>query len=137
VPVFAGECRDPERSLARSTWIAAPTIALLYALGSGALLAYTPPDQIDLIGPIPQLLAAGFGTEGALALLGPIAILALTFTLLSQAVAIVAQVARMPMVAGWDGLVPGWFTRLHRRTARRAAASARWWRSVFWPARPA
>src|SRR5206468_7953718 len=30
-------------------------------------------------------------------------------------VACVAQVSRLPMVAGWDGLLPAWFSVLHPR----------------------
>jgi amino acid transporter len=44
---------------------------------------------------------------------------ALVFTLLLRqlgtSVLLVAGNTRLPMVAGWDGLVPAWFTRLHPR----------------------
>jgi len=47
--------------------------------------------------------------------MGKPAILALLFAAFAQAVACVAQVSRLPMVAGWDGLLPGWFSVLHPR----------------------
>jgi amino acid transporter len=115
VAIFAGECHTPERNIARSVWIAAPGIALLYILGTCAMLAYTPQEKIDLIAPIAQILGASGASSGAVAVLGGIAILALLFAYFTQAVACVAQVSRLPMVAGWDGLLPAWFSRLHPR----------------------
>jgi amino acid transporter len=39
VAVFAGECREPERLIAKSVMIAAPIIAALFIFGTGAVLA--------------------------------------------------------------------------------------------------
>jgi amino acid transporter len=113
--IFAGECHTPERNIARSVWIAAPGIALLYILGTCAMLAYTPRDQIDLIAPIAQILGASFGASPLAGALARAAILALLFAFFTQAVACVAQVSRLPMVAGWDGLLPEWISKLHPR----------------------
>jgi len=115
VAIFAGECHTPERNIARSVWIAAPGIALLYILGTCALLAYTPRDRIDLIAPISQILGASFGSSALVATLSAVAIVGLLFAYFTQTVACVAQVSRLPMVAGWDGLVPRRFSELHPR----------------------
>lgn len=119
VAIFAGESQTPERNIARSVWIAGPGIALLYILGTCALLAYTPQDKIDLIAPIPQVLGASFGGSAAAqrlaAVLGGTAILALLFAYFTQTVACIAEVSRLPMVAGWDGLLPARFSELHPR----------------------
>ncbi len=122
IAVFAGETKDPARSVWRSAWIAAPLIGLLFILGTGALLTYTPADQIDLNGPIPQVLAAAFGTSNSAAtgiswpgLLGRTAILGLAIFTVAQFAMIVAETSRLPMVAGWDGILPDWFTRLSPR----------------------
>lgn len=115
VAIFAGECKTPERNIARSVWIAAPAIVVMYIFGTAALLAYTPSGRIDLIAPIAQLLGAALGASTLGNLLGATAILALLFAAFAQAVACVAQVSRLPMVAGWDGLLPGWFSVLHPR----------------------
>ena len=115
VAIFAGECHTPERNIARSVWIAAPGIALLYILGTCAMLAYTPRDRIDLIAPIAQILGAALGASRLTAVLGGAAILGLLFAYFTQTVACIAQVSRLPMVAGWDGLLPGWFSALHPR----------------------
>ncbi|HYW47744.1 MAG TPA: APC family permease [Bryobacteraceae bacterium] len=115
VAIFAGECHTPERNIARSVWIAAPGIALLYILGTCALLAYTDRAHIDLIAPIAQILGASLGASRLTAALNGTAILALLFAYFTQTVACVAQVSRLPMVAGWDGLLPSWFSALHPR----------------------
>src|ERR1700676_2350041 len=59
--IFAGESRNPGRHLTRAIWIAAPLIALLYIFGTSAILAYVSPDNIDVIGPIPQALRVALG----------------------------------------------------------------------------
>src|SRR5205807_6966826 len=115
VAIFAGECHTPERNIARSVWIAGPGIALLYVLGTCAMLAYTPRDKIDLIAPIAQILGASLRSSATVAFLSGAAILALLFAYFTQTVACVAQVSRLPMVAGWDGLLPAWFSELHPR----------------------
>jgi len=121
VAVFAGETRNAGRTIMRSAWIAAPIIALIYILMTGAMLAYVPAAKVDLTGPIPQLLAAAFGGGGAGAgvdwglMLGRGTILVLALALVAQYAVIVAETSRLPMVTGWDGMIPAWFTRLDPR----------------------
>ena len=118
VAIHAGECRDPVRSIARATVIAAPIIVLMFVLGTASVLALVPADQIDLIAPIPQLLSAGFGPLGAVAAIIPITLSAMMAIRFAQASVNFAGSTRLPMVAGWDSLLPAWFTRLSetRRT---------------------
>ena len=59
VAIFAGECRNPEKTIGRSVIIAAPLIAVMFILGTSSVLAFLGPDQVDLIGPIPQVLSLG------------------------------------------------------------------------------
>jgi amino acid transporter len=47
--------------------------------------------------------------------LGRATILALAVSLVAQYVVMVAETSRLPMVTGWDGMVPAWFTRLDPR----------------------
>jgi amino acid transporter len=118
VAVFAGETRNPARSVMRSAWIAAPLIAVIYLGVTGALLTYTPAGQVDLNGPIPQLLGAGFGNgggSGLVWLLGAFANSAFAIATVAQYAVIVAETSRLPMVAAWDHLIPPAFTRLHPR----------------------
>jgi len=115
VALHAGECRDPERTIARSVWLAAPIIGIMFILGTSSVLALVPIDQIDLIAPIPQVLSAGFGALGSSAAIAPAAIVALLVIRAAQSSVMFAGNTRLPMVAGWDGLLPAWFTRLHPR----------------------
>jgi amino acid transporter len=113
VAIHAGECRNPERTIARSVALAAPIICVMFVLGTSSVLALVPMDEIDLIAPIPQVLAAGFGKLGYGASIAPIAILAVLFMRVAQSSVMFAGNTRLPMVAGWDGLLPRWFTQLH------------------------
>jgi amino acid transporter len=115
VAIHAGECRNPVRTIGRSVAIAAPIIAGMFILGTSSVLALVPQDQIDLIAPIPQVLAAGLRPFGTAAAVAPIVILALLAIRVAQASVMFAGNTRLPMVAGWDGLLPAWFTRLDMR----------------------
>ncbi|MDP9122887.1 MAG: APC family permease, partial [Acidobacteriota bacterium] len=48
VAIHTGECRDPVRTISRSVALAAPLIALMFILGTSAVLVLVPRDQIDL-----------------------------------------------------------------------------------------
>ncbi len=112
VAIFAGESRNPARNLARSILITAPIIALLYIFGTRAILAFVPPDAVDVIGPIPQALSRGLGASGQT--MGVIVLL-LLFNYLCSYTLYFSGNTRLPMVAGWDHLLPKWFTVLHPR----------------------
>lgn len=115
VAIHAGECRDPARTIARSVVIAAPLIGAMFVFGTSSVLALVPAGQIDLIAPIPQVLSMGFAPLGWAAWAAPALIAALLCTRVAQASVMFAGNTRLPMVAGWDGLLPEWFTRLHPR----------------------
>jgi glutamate:GABA antiporter len=115
VAILAGETRAPERAVRRSVIIAAPIIALMFVLGTSTVVAYIPPEQIDLIGPLPQVLRAGFGPIGIAGTLVTIAIVMSLGMRVAQSNVSFTAVARLPMVAGWDKLLPPWFSRLHPR----------------------
>jgi len=116
VAILAGETRAPAKNVGRSVLIAAPIIALMFILGTSSVMAYTRFADLDLIGPVPQALSAGaraFGGAGTT--VASIAILMLG----GRAIALVSIYftgnTRLPMVAGWDSLLPAWFTRLQPR----------------------
>jgi glutamate:GABA antiporter len=115
VAIHAGECHSPERTIARSVWLAAPIIGVMFIFGTSSVLALVPFDQIDLIAPIPQVLATGFAPLGSTAWVAPFTIVLLLCTRVAQASVMFAGITRLPMVAGWAGLMPAWFTRLHPR----------------------
>jgi amino acid transporter len=116
VAILAGECKTPARNIGRSVLIAAPLIAIMFILGTSSVLAFFRPEEVDLIGPIAQVLTRGFGMLGAAAA-GAVSLVILA--VVGRQVALMSIYltanARLPMVAGWDGLLPAWFTRLHAR----------------------
>jgi len=113
--IFAGESRNPVRHLTRAIFMTAPLIAILYIFGTSAILAFVSPDNIDLIGPIPQALNIGLHGFGFARFLVAMAILFLLTNYLSSFCLNFAANTRLPMVAGWDHLLPEWFTRLHAK----------------------
>jgi amino acid transporter len=113
VAILAGETKAPARSVGRSVAIAAPIIAFMFVLGTSTVVAFIPRDEIDLVGPLPQVLRAGFGPFGIAGQLVTIAIIMSLAMRVAQTSVSFTAVARLPMVAGWDRLLPAWFTRLH------------------------
>ena len=111
--IFAGESRNPARHLTRAILITAPIIALLYIFGTGAILAFVPPEKVDVIGTIPQALRAALGHSPVANVIVPFAIVCLLTNYLSSFSLNFTANTRLPMCAGWDHLLPEWFTRLH------------------------
>lgn len=116
VAVLAGETKDAAKTIAKATMIAAPIIAVMFILGTSSVLAFIPIDKIDLIAPIPQVLRAGIGNGSAIgSAAAAIGILFITIRTIANSSIAFTGSTRMPMVAGWDNLLPAWFTRLHPR----------------------
>jgi amino acid transporter len=113
--IFAGECRDAAKEIGRSVIIAAPVIAGMYVLGSSAVVALVPLERIDLISPISQALTLGTRPGDPGAALIPLAIAAMLFSFVAAMALTFTYATRLPMVAGWDDLLPAWFGRLHPR----------------------
>ena len=113
IAIAAGETRSPARNIARSVVISAPIIALMFILGTSSVVAFIPRDHIDVIGPIPQVLSIGFGSLGWVGTIGSIAILGIAVRTISLMSIYFIGNTRLPMVAGWDRLLPAWFSRLH------------------------
>jgi len=113
IAILDGETRAPASAVRRSVLIAAPVIALMFILGTATVLAYVPTADIDLIGPMPQVLRVGLGPFG---IAGPLVVGAILMTLamrIAQVSVSFTAVTRLPMVAGLDRLLPATFTRLH------------------------
>lgn len=118
IAILAGESYNAERSIGQSVWLSSPLICAMFILGTSSVVAFVPQSSIDFIAPIPQTLRFALGNSGWGYLLATGAILLLQVRLLSAASYIFTGTTRLPMTAGWDHLVPSWFTRLHpqRRT---------------------
>jgi glutamate:GABA antiporter len=119
VAIFAGETRNPARNLTRSVLITAPFIALIYIFATSSILAFVPAEAVDVLGPIPQALriaAHGLGFARIFSsTIVPLAIVLLFLNYPTSFSVYFSASARLPMVAGWDHLLPAWFTRLHPR----------------------
>jgi amino acid transporter len=113
--ILAGETRAPASAIRRSVIIAAPLIAIMFIMGTATVVAYVPADQIDLVGPMPQVLRVGFGPFGIAGSLVTIAILMTLAMRVAQVSVSFTAVTRLPMVAGWDRLLPAAFSKLHPR----------------------
>jgi amino acid transporter len=118
IAIMAGETRAAERDIGRSVVFATPIILAMFVLGTASVVslhevhASTP---INYVAPIPQSLTLAFGQNGAAAVLAKTAILLLQIRILGAASFLFTGATRLPMTAGWDHLIPAWFTRLHPR----------------------
>jgi amino acid transporter len=117
VAVFAGEYRtlDAARSIRRSVWLAAPLAASMFVAGTAFVLVFARPEEIDLVSPIAQIVSRGASGWSLGRLLTPAILLVLMLVRLAQTSLIFNATTRLPMVAGWDHLLPVWFCRLHPR----------------------
>jgi len=115
VAILAGETKAPARAVGRSVMIAAPIIAIMFIFGTSTVVALVPQSDIDLVGPLPQVLRIGFGPFGLAAQLVTIAIVMSLAMRVAQTSVTFTAVTRLPMVAGWDRLLPPWFSRLHAK----------------------
>jgi amino acid transporter len=115
VAIMAGESRQPARTIGRSVWIASPVICAMFILGTGSVVALVPQGQIDFIAPIPQAMRMALGNTGWGNLLAMMAIVLVELRLLGAASLLFTGATRLPMAAGWDHLVPAWFTHMHKR----------------------
>jgi glutamate:GABA antiporter len=115
VAVFAGECRDPKRHLPRSVLLTGPIVALIYILATSAILAFVPPSAEDVVAPVAQALSRSVQAFGLADFVMPPAVLFLFIYYLATFCAFFTVSTRLPMVAGWDHLLPEWFSRLHPR----------------------
>ena len=115
VAILAGECRSPARTIGQSVILSAPVIALMFILGTSTVLAFLDNQPINVIGPIPQTFRAAFGTNGGASWAAPLGITMLMARAVASASLIFTGLTRLPLTAGWDHLVPRWFTALHPR----------------------
>ena len=115
VAILAGETRAPARDISLSVMIASPVIALMFILGTGSVLAFIGNNPIDLIGPVPQTLRLGLRSFPIAGVIASIGILLMTVRSISSTSVHLTGSSRLPMVAGWDRLLPDWFSHLHPR----------------------
>jgi amino acid transporter len=114
IAILAGESKDAARSIGQSVVFASPIICAMFIAGTSSVVAFSH-GHIDFIAPIPQTLRLALGNSGLANLIAMAAILLVQFRLIAASSFIFTGVTRLPMAAGWDHLIPEWFTRLHPR----------------------
>jgi amino acid transporter len=118
IAIMAGETRAPSSAIGRSVVLATPIVLAMFVLGTASVVSLHElhaGTAINYVAPIPQALSLAFGEGGVAALLGKVAILLLQIRILGAASFLFTGATRLPMTAGWDQLIPAWFTRLHPR----------------------
>jgi amino acid transporter len=110
---MASEIRDASRSLPRSIYVTAPIVALIYIVGTCAMLWLVPREQINVVaGPL-QAIAIGAGRNGFW-LVASIALL-LTLARIGSVGAWLVGSSRVAFVVGLDRYFPEAFSRIHPR----------------------
>ena len=111
---MGGEVREPRRTLPRAILIAAPLIALVYILGTGALLRLVPVGEINIVSGFLQATTVGArAISPALWWLAPFCALAYTVGNIGGVGAWLTGPARVAFVIGLDRYFPPAFGRVH------------------------
>jgi len=114
VSAMSEEVRDPRRTLPRAVFGAGALIALMYIVGTFAILGLVPADGID-----PQSGVFNAITVGSVALkIGFLGILAALLVTVGNAGGVgstVAGISRVPFVVGVDRYLPAAFGKIHPR----------------------
>jgi amino acid transporter len=112
VSAMSEEVRDPRRTLPRAVFGAGAMIALMYIVGTFAILSLAPAADLD-----PQSGVFHAITMGSMALkLGFLGILAAVLVTVGNAGGVgstVAGIARVPFVVGIDRYLPAAFGKIH------------------------
>ncbi|HEX4631835.1 MAG TPA: APC family permease [Chthoniobacterales bacterium] len=110
---MASEIKDAPRTLPRSIYVTAPIIAVVYIVGTCAMLWLVPRGQINVVaGPL-QAISNGAGTSGWW-LVALVAIL-LTLARIGAVGAWLVGSSRVAFVVGLDRYFPAAFSRIHPR----------------------
>jgi len=104
-PIMGGEIREPRKVMPRAILISAICIAAIYMAGTAALLVALPQEQIDIIGGIPQALAA-VGARLGFPAFGPLTAALIVLANLGGLGAVLSGTARLPFVVGIDRYLP-------------------------------
>jgi amino acid transporter len=118
IAIMAGETHAADTAIGRSVVVATPIIMTMFVLGTAAVVSVHGVylgSKINYVAPIPQTLSLAFGEGGVAAVIAKLSILLLQIRIVGAASFLFTGAVRLPMTAGWDHLIPAWFTRLHPR----------------------
>jgi amino acid transporter len=111
---MGGEVKEPRRTLPRAILISAPLIALIYILGTGALLRLVPAGEINIVSGFLQATTAGARQiSPSLWWLAPLCAAAYTIGNIGGVGAWLSGPARVAFAIGLDRYFPPAFGRVH------------------------
>ena len=114
VCAMSEEVHEPRKTFPRAIYASAVLIALIYLVGTVAVLALRPAEQVDVRTGVFQAITDG-STRLAIGWFGVLAALLVTAGNAGGVGATVAGVARIPFVAGIDRDLPAFFGKIHPR----------------------
>jgi amino acid transporter len=114
VCAMSEEVRDPRKTFPRAIYASAALIAVIYIVGTVALLAMLPAGGVDVRNGVFQGISGGSAILGV-AWFGVLAALLVTVGNAGGVGATVAGVARVPFVVGIDRYLPSFFGKIHPR----------------------
>ena len=114
VSSMSEEIRNPRRTLPRAVFGSGVLIAVIYILGTAAVLRLIPAQQVDPKAGVFQAITYGSGLLG-FGVLGVLAALLVTVGNAGGVGSTVAGIARVPFVVGIDRYLPAAFGRIHPR----------------------
>lgn len=112
VSAMSEEIRDPRRTLPRAVYGSGAMIAFTYVIGTFAVLALVPGDQVNPQSGVFQAIASGSAALG----IGIVGVLAAMLVSVGNAGGVgstVAGIARVPFVVGIDRYMPKAFGKVH------------------------
>jgi glutamate:GABA antiporter len=112
VCAMSEEIREPRKTFPRAIYASTGLIAVIYVLGTMALLWLLPADQIDPRNGVFGGISFGSAALG-IAWFGMLAALLVTVGNAGGVGATVAGIARVPFVAGIDHYLPAFFGKIH------------------------
>ena len=113
-PLMGAEIREPRRVIPRAIVLSGLLIVAFYLVGTWALLAALPREQIEALSGVPDAIGTIADRLGIPAL-GPIASLLMAIASVGVLAAWVTGGVRMPYVVGVDRYLPPALGRLHPR----------------------
>ena len=109
---LGGEIKDPRRNLPRGLLVAGVSVAFCYIIGTFCVLLALPSNETSILDGLIQAIertASRFGIPG----LTPAAAVLIAASNIGAAAAFLAAAARLPFVAGMNGLLPKAFGKIH------------------------
>lgn len=121
ISFMSGEVRNPRRSIPLGLAFAAPAIAVIYILGTWAVMVAFPSSNVDASAGVMQAIAAA-ATRFQWSIVTPVAAMLVAISCLGSCGAWLGAVARIPFVAGIDRYLPPAFGIMHPRWGSPVAA---------------